>query len=412
MKGIVSALFFLLFGSLLHADPPTYFTEITWERKDYPIDPGHFRDRLYDRGIAILPDTVFDPIWPARGGVKNPSHPIYQWLFELNVGIDTQKLFSWKGGYLFSCFQVHTGGIPSQKYTGDYQYFDDLEGPDFAWWTELWYYQSFCRNQLSVMFGKIDMAPIIAYTAYSQTLINNSFSQMPTILGFPSYPNPSCGIVLRFSRLKIGDIHLSLFDGSNASGVNTGGMGPKGFFDRLGSHALLMGQYAVKWKENSLCFPGYCQVGFWGLTGNLSTVSGGKSKGAVGPYFVINQSLYTKKKSPFEKHVLNIGCFGQFGCTNQQTAEGYCYLGAGVTGNHLWKKFSSDSLSLGLANIFFSRAEGGKRPHPFEMALEATYQVFVTNYFFVQPDCQYIIHPSGAKYRNDLVFILRFGGNI
>jgi porin len=54
---------------------------------------------------------------------------------------------------------------------------------------------------------------------------------------------------------------------------------------------------------------------------------------------------------------------------------------------------------------------GGKRPTN-EHVLEAGYAIYITDYYTIQPDIQYVIRPNGAgDIRNSLVLGIQLGAS-
>lgn len=390
------------------------FQNDVWTIHEYGFEYFQARPILAEHGINFLTNYIFDFDWPARGGIQTRNFPVHQYLLSIQVGIETEKLISLKGGRLFFEFQYHQTQHPSLKYVGDWQGFDNLESPNLIQIGELWYQQKFFKDKISVRFGKIGAAGIFNYIGDAQVLINNSFSEIPTMIALPTYPVQAVGVIVQYFPLKWFTFNTSIFDGSSALGIQTGLKGARRFFNGLGGHALLLNEVDFEWGLLKGIHNGKLGLGFWGLTATLTTFEGNPLHGTVGTYAYFSQTIW--KEEPFQKkkhrrHLRDCGVFGQWGICNKEIFDVKQYLGCGALINNVSSKFE-DSLSIGMATVIFSNATGAYYPGIFEMALEATYQFSLLDYFQVQPDFQYILHPGGQGLRNAIVATLRLSLSI
>lgn len=384
-----------------------------WSSPYFP-DVWGVRKKMADRGFYVMASYLMDLSWPTTGGMKTTSYPLYQFLFDLELGIVTEQLCHLKGGYFYIDFMVHNGKSPTQNYVGDAQGFDNIEAPPFTQLAELWYQQFFFDELFSVAFGKIDAYETFGYTHYAQILLNNSYTLLPTIIGYPTYPNPEVGIILASYPKKWITLKASIFDGSNAIGVQTGNLGAKSFFQNLGKHILFLNEIDFRWENSENKYKGILELGLWGYNGQLPAFNGGTMGKAIGPYATLSQQLWKQsnlsnkpKFTPGE-----LGVFIQTSYVNQELLNIKSYIGGGVTYFNMWKKFYADALSIGAATVFFTKAPNTFYPKRFETSLEITYSLFFVPWIQVQPDLQWIIHPGGAGLKNALVATLRMSVNI
>lgn len=406
--------FLLFFGSASLFSSSFRFNSDVWDIDQQRFEYFSLRPQLAKKGIYFLPYIIFDWNWPAHGGIKTSPRPLYQYLLEVQFGIDLEKLICLKGGRAFINFQYHQGEHPTENYVGDIQGFDNINSPNLAQMGELWYEQFILDQKLGVRLGKIDAYTLFSYTGYAQVLINNSFSQIPTILAFPSYPDQAVGVVVLAYPTKWFSPRVSIFDGSNAVGVQTGAMGSRNFFNHLGNHALIMGEAQFSWGTLNDQNPGQCGVGVWGLTATLPNFNGGFVHGTAGSYFYLSQTVW--KEHPYAKRrdrseLRELGAFLQWGIANKEIWPMKQYFGVGLASYNLTRT-KNDALSIGAATVLFSNATGADYPKLFEMALEATYSLDFFGYFQVQPDFQYIIHPGGQGLKNEIVATLRLVASI
>lgn len=406
--------FWTVFLGLLYLSAPLKGSSIiylndVWEQYSKGFAYLGARPALGKKGIHFLSAFIFDYNWPTFGGIQSRDFPLYQYLLNLQLGVETEPLLKLKGGRALIVFQYHQSQHPSLNYVGDWQGFDNINSPNLTQIGELWYEQSFWNKKFKLKLGKMDAYVDFNYTNYAQILINNSFSQNPTILGFPSYPNQEVGILAQVFPTPWLTLKASLFDSSNVTGVRTGAMGSRLFFNRLNEHALLLNEIDIQWGTFSNWQPGLLGIGVWGLTNTLPNFALNFQKGTAGCYAFLWQTLYkdscyTKKRD--KDHQKELGFFTQWGSCSNEVSAINTYLGGGVTYKNITSNLM-DSFSLGCATTLFSTARESPFRDSYEMALEGTYQFFLFGFFLVQPDVQYIIHPGGLGNPNALVVTLR-----
>ena len=233
-----------------------------WE-SDQKADIWGFRKKMGEHGIYLLPSYIQDLDWPTTGGFRTTDYPLYLFLFSLELGVNFEKLMGAKGTLGYLNFLVHNGRLPTRDFVQDFQGFDNLEAFPLVQLAELWLEKDFFGDICDVRVGKIDVFGVFIYTPFAQTLINNSFSQFPTILGNPTYPSPEVGVILNVRPSNWLTLRASIFDGSNAQGVRTGNLGAKLFFQNLGKHLLFLNELNFMWAKDR--YFGELIMGFWGF---------------------------------------------------------------------------------------------------------------------------------------------------
>ncbi len=317
---------FLLFPTFVFSIPFNLHSPL-WE-SDQLHDPWGFRKKMGDNGIFLLPSYIQDLDWPTTGGFKTTDYPLYLFLFALELGIDFEKLVGSKGTWFYTDFLVHNGKLPTEDYVKDFQGFDNLEAFSLVQLAELWIQQDFFGGKLDLRVGKIDTYGVFIYTPFAQDLINNSFSQFPTILAYPSYPSPAVGVVVNARPTDWLTLRTSIFDGSEAQGIRTGNLGAKRFFQNLGKHVLFFNEIDLFWGKGS--YFGEAILGIWGFNGRLANFNGDTSGKAAGPYASVSQTLWRQREltinstKGFKPSVL--GAFSQWGYANQKIAAAKFFL--------------------------------------------------------------------------------------
>ena len=387
---------------------PLDLTLPIWE-SDQSHDILGLRDKMGEKGLYILPSYIQDLDWPTTGGIKSSDYPLYLYLFSLELGVDFKKLLGLKGTLGYLNFLSHSGKFPSRDFVGDFQGFDNLEGYSLTQLSELWLQQNFFEGKCEIRVGKIDTYGIFIYTPFAQNFINNSYSQFPTIVSYPSYPNPAVGIVLNAHPKPWIDLRASIFDGSGAQGVKTGNLGAKPFFQNLGKHLLFLNEVDFSWACTSLF--GQAIVGFWAFNGRLTNFNGETSGKSAGPFLSLSQTLWKQKPLRARKQS-EVGAFCQWGYANQEISDAKFFLSGGISYQNIVKVFHSDSLNIGASTVYFSQSRGAPYTQSYETSLELTYLFTPYRGISIQPDLQWILQPGGGGRKNALVALLRISVSI
>jgi porin len=101
-----------------------------------------------------------------------------------------------------------------------------------------------------------------------------------------------------------------------------------------------------------------------------------------------------------------LGIFTHIGLSPQNSSIINFYIDGGLNYNGLIPSRDNDVLGVAIAYGHLSnnlQSNQGRSNPGYEILLEATYQIEVTTWLSVQPDLQYVIHPSGTDVANALV---------
>ena len=139
-----------------------------------------------------------------------------------------------------------------------------------------------------------------------------------------------------------------------------------------------------------------------------------------GFYFVADQMLYrvansdgtpvtdnkgqqTTTASPTNK---GLGIFTHLGFSPQSSSFMNFYIDGGLTYKGLIPTRDNDvvGVAVGYGHLSDNAQDNEGRSTPgYEIVLETTYQIELATWLSLQPDVQYVIHPSGTKIPNALV---------
>ena len=358
---------------------------------------GGLRDKLEEHGLTIGLSEIAEAFKNFEGG-KDTANAVVASTVDLNLTLDTEKAFNWPGGKLYIDFEDHAGQNPSTVLTGDLQVFDKYNYPAYSQIFELYYEQKLFHDMLRVKIGKVDANTEYSVIDNGLDFIDSSTQVTPTLLAFPTTPDPLPGANVFFTPL---DYFYASF------GVYLANQRDR-YLDFTGSPfaiqptrdgALFLGEVGLKWTYAPvLRTDGNLKLGFWGHTGTFTRFDGTAQQGAQGFYAIIDQTLW--KPSDKEDEARGVRVFLEYGETDPDVSAISQHTGGGIA----WKGFlperPDDEIGYSPECAFLSHQAGLN--YSYELIEEFFYKVKLTPWATLQPDLQYIIHPGG-EYRNALV---------
>ncbi|MEM9882483.1 MAG: carbohydrate porin [Planctomycetota bacterium] len=387
------------------------------EREELTGNWGGLRDDLAAAGLTVAAENVLEASTVFAGGVDEDAS--LRNLFTLGLELDTAPGLGVEGGTFFVQYLSVTAERGGSGDAGDLQGFSNLENDrslDVIY--ELWYEQKLFDERLRIKVGKIDansefaaVAPIQAFSAAGE-LTHSSAGFVPTILGFPSYPDPATSVNVFVTPVRgdAGELTFGygFYDGAaGVDGVPTGSRGPSTFFSNDRSDDYFhIAELQWSWPTLAGLPDGGLSVGGWYHGGAFPTFSGGTDTGTAGAYATIQQRL-TAPADPDAEDGLYV--FAQLGVADEDVTEVARLYAAGLVQVGLGTARPADLLGL-----YASLAELSDTPGTTfdgdELAIEAFYRAQLTPAVYLQPGLQLIVNPGGDAILDDaLVGQLRLG---
>ena len=330
------------------------------------------------------------------GGIKKGAS--YLGMAQLGFTFDTEKSNLWKGGLLHVSGTNAHGGTPSETLIGDFQVVSNIEAGNMTFVQELWYSQQI--DHFSTAIGLQDLSSVFAASEAASLYLNSSFGIHSTIasnIPSPIFPVTAFGWQIGYELTDQAIVNIAIFDGM-----------PEGTDQET---------YNLAWHLNPE--DGFQIFAEYSLSDPLKGFHGGHYK--VGAYL----HRHYEPDDPTEASDRNYGFYlvadqTLFKQTNSRTLTGFLqasvspgtqndnnnYLGLGLNITRLFSNHSDDVLGLAIARAGFRN-----QSYSSETTLELTYQLPLADFIYIQPDIQYVIHPSGTNENldNALVGILRVG---
>ena len=366
------------------------------------------RKKLMDEGFTFNFDLQVDGRKSLSGGL-NTRASAWRNLFEATLDIDTKRLLSLDGGRVYIDFQNADGPNASDKLIGDIQGIDSLDGvprmrrQNRTQLAQLWYEQKAFNGLLRVKAGKVDANSEFDRSTTALEFLNQSTGASATLFTLPTYPDAATGINLFLNPSQDLQLGLGLYDGSLASGVSTGAMGPRTFF-RNPQRLFLIAEVDKSWALGLDKLAGRLGVGGWYSTNTFAKFGGGETSGTGGPYVLLDQTLWrANPKDDTDSRGASLFLMG--GHADGDVINTDYHVGGGFTWKGSLAARPADIWGMGANSVHLS--EAAHPAHSFETSYEAFYRVQMTPWLSLKPDVQYITHPGGNKIRDALAATIR-----
>lgn len=378
-------------------------TEQAWHLQRVTGDWAGRRESLESLGLSLHLLELGDASIVASGG-RAPRSTATRWLWELGAEWDLGTSLGWDGWALSAGVQVQRGEDGSLE-VGDLQVYSNIDGPDRTQLSEATVTYDPELGPIGVKLGKWDANDDFALVDCGVYHLQSSFGFAPTIVGFPSYPDPAFGAAL-FAQ---GDgLHLAVasFDGATQAGVSTGPRGPQTMFDRS-SEWFHTAQLTVG-DGPQVEAPTHARLGVFHHSGEFEDGRGGVRDGATGFYASVEGPLWRPTQPRLEEVERALSGFAQYGYTDPDVSELEHYVGAGVLWTGPIARRPGDALGLGVAWARTRDVVGDGLRGGGEVSVELFYRICMPRGVVLIPDVQWIHDPGADGATPDaLVFTLR-----
>ncbi len=380
-------------------------------------DWGGSRSRLESRGLFINAEYTFEwsSVWD--GGVNNRAST--RNLFTLDALLDLEVATGLDGASVFVQYLSVNPERGGSRDAGDIQVYSNLENDrhiDAIY--ELWYEQELFDERLRVKAGKFDANSEFAYVDAAGDFSNSSAGYSPTIVGLATYPDSATGIavfgrVIEHERAAL-ELSYGFFDGAaEVDGVRTGTRGPATFFsDDKSDDYLHIGQATLWWGRLGALHDGRLSCGVAHHTGDFARFDGETESGSTSFYATIEQRFWRPdagRSADEDDSGRGVYGFAQYGWADDDVSEFHQHIAAGIVGRGLIGSRAADAAGVYVSYADLSDAAGAGFEED-EWVIDAYYRVQATGFFYVQPEIQYIINPSGDPAIDDaLVGGVRLG---
>ncbi len=346
--------------------------------------------------VTFKASYVADYINNLAGGIKKGSS--YLGMANLTLLFETGNARLWKGGQIFINAANTHGGEPSGQLIGDVQVVSNIEAGNHTYLQELWYKQQI--KDITLVAGLQDLNVEFANSEYGALYLNSSFGILPIIsnnFNASIFPLTTMGLTIDWEISHKYKWINAFYDGSPTN-FDYNPYNLKWQFNS-GDGILIISEFqrniAIHKLQGVYKVGAYCH--FHQKLTNTSTPDSLVNR-LTGFYAYVDQTIW-------EHEQRSLGFFSQLGYSPSSASTNNLYFGMGINYCGLFSKKGFDTIGLACAHVIFTRDTES------ETAIEFTYQCQLSGHFFIQPNFQYIINPSGTDeiLPNALTANLRFG---
>lgn len=381
-----------------------------WDWQRASGDWFGLRSQLEDCGIEVAGGYTSDFTAPWSGNV--PRGSFYLSLTDVNVAFDLETLLGLPRTIAYiDAYRIDGPNPSGASGVGDFQYYSNIANtPEVQQLAELWV-ETWLFDEVRLKVGKVDFNSEFSFHEIGAEFVNSSAAIAPTIVYYPTYPNPAMSVNAFWVPSERFYVGAGIYDGANAYGVQTGRLGPRGFFtnsDAGGDAYLLAAETGIGWTGQDRWGSGRISFGAYQHTATFQRFDGGVDQGTQGVWLNFEQRLW--RENPTEDDAQGVAVFAGYGLADQQVS----LCGRSVAGGIEWagplpgRDF--DMLGLGAFFADLSNVAAANTPKN-ELELELFYKVQLTPAVSLKPELQWIQNAGGQDVDDVLVGLLRLEVN-
>jgi porin len=381
-----------------------------------------FRARAADRGITFNTQYLSEIWCNPIGGMS--SGTVYTGLLTFQGDVDLEKLLGWRGASFSTRWYWLSGRDLSAEHVGNIFSISNISGFETVRMNELWFQQKFLNDRLSIRAGQMGADSEFYVSTHSVIFLNGALSWSPTLStnisnGGPVYPMGTPGVRLEITPVQWLSYRGAVFQGDPfAQDVNRHGfrwdINPSNGYFSIEELSFRFNQ-----EPGSDGLPGTLTAGGWFDTAPNPNLNS-RQPWSYGVYFLADQMLYrvanpnafpardSKNQQTIAVSTTNkgLGAFTHIALSPQNSSFINFYIDGGLTYKGLIPTRDNDivGVAVGYGHLTSDPQNNQGRSNPgYEIVCETTYQIELASWLNLQPDIQYVIHPSGTNIENALV---------
>ncbi len=351
--------------------------------------PGHAAE-------PSSPPLTFSATWTGHllsdvgGGVKTGAALLS----------DLELTSTWTGENGWSAYgdlQGTQGRGFSANYSGDTQMVSNIDLLSGIHLGELWLRKSALADQLTSTAGLINLNDVFDVQDAGALFLNAShgFGYDFSESGASAKPLPALGIIEEWHVNETFRLRLGLFDAIGGDPEH-----PDSFVAvKMRRSEGLQYQFELESDFKG----GYVKIGHWANTVAADMIDGsGQTRRPSGTYGQVLMTLLPTD----EKDDVGLRGWLRAGVADDKLFTVGDYLGGGLIYNGRMHGRDQDEIGIAVASVGFGRAyRAANELAARETSIEVTYAYEVKPGVILQPDIQYVVHPSGdLTLHNALVF--------
>jgi len=206
---------------------------------------------LNEHGISIHGTMIYD--WSKEFEREESEAGFGRYSFDLVLPVDGKKLWGLNGSAGMERIRHHWNNFGEDSLEEN-QLYSNIDASSRTMLYEAWIEQRLLAEKIRLKFGKIDANTEFAAVQTAGDFLNSSMGFSPTIIAFPTYPEPKLGFNVFYRPTANNTVGIGIFQTSSAG-------------------ILTIAEPARSWNLGQRENPGRISVGYWHLGGTKRTCS-------------------------------------------------------------------------------------------------------------------------------------------
>jgi len=404
-----------------------------WWRGDHASgDWCGLRDEMEAAGFALSVEYTGDAMANVSGGLQTGA--AYLQLFQFGLNWNPEALIpGWKGAtFRASGIYPYQTRSVTLDLVGDLNGVDNIEAPNGPRLYEVWYQQGLWDDAFTFQVGNLLVDESFAFNELASVFINGGFGWSQFVAAntgavVPAYPFAAPGVRLEYRPSARTYIQAGVYDGDALDNVLGDPAGnPNGIQFQLngdqGVFAIAELGWQLNQQEGDTGLPGTYKVGgfyhsatfgdlYYDENGNSFVVSGLDPKSYSGDFMLYAAAEQIVWREAHEEEMSQgLGLFFRLGAGPADRNPINLVIDGGLYYQGLIPGRDNDAFGLGIIYAGISdelrRQEEDDRQFnganipalsDYEIVVELTYQAVLNNWWYLQPDLQWIGHPGGSS---------------
>ena len=335
-------------------------------------EPGHLIKDFNQRGLSF--QGLFINDWSEELRGTDPDG-FGRYSLDLSLNLDANKALGWKGSSAYVRLKQHINEF-GEMYPDAVQIPSNIDSASRTTLYELWAQQVLFSEKLRLKVGKIDANTEFDQVQGAADFLNSSMGYSPTIMAFPSYPEPKLAAAAFYSVRR-----------SDQIGV--------GVFRTAGNGILSVVEPGHSWSLPKNDLPGHVNVGYWRLDGSIARFDGSQSSMTQGVYTVLEQTVWRQTLTGKDSQRV-LSTFFQFGHSDGVVSDLTAHLGAGLVMQAPLTVRPHDAVGLAYTGVQFSPYGNASEKRQNESTIESYYKLTISSKISFVQDFQLIHRPGGS----------------
>lgn len=327
---------------------------------------------LNEDGVSVQGAMIYD--WSKSTAEDDSGAGFGRYSFDFSVAVKGEGLWGLKQGDGLVRIRNHQSNF-GDDFVGAAQLYSNIDARSATTLYEAWVEQRLLSDKIRWKVGKIDANTEFAAVQTASDFLNSSMGFSPTIMEFPTYPDPKLGFTFFFHPTRGNTVGVGVFD--TASG------GPLSIVE--GAHA---------WNSGQAQNIARVSVGYWRLAGTVSRLDGGVSEQTDGVYSVIERTIW--KSAEGARQARSLLLFLQFGTADGTVSAFACHIGGGAVLQGPWGRRGQDSMGTAATWVQLSSQNEQVPSVAGELIIETYYKAVLGKHAAFIQDFQLVHDAAGA----------------